>query len=127
MSNVAMSMSTRFAVLLVLLGSTYARAADPLPHWFDIAWRRGPDLPQAFQDSDGGIVDDTLITTCGYSDSGETAPPTKKEKSPVGHHKKTWGLRLRDPEKLWQVLPDYPGDPRQELCGVVVGKALLTW
>src|SRR5438093_13764868 len=103
-----------------------ARAAD-LPQWFDIAWRRGPDVSQAFQDSDGGIVDGTRITRCGYSDSGETIPPAKKEKSPPGHHKKTWGLRLSETATGWQAVPDYPGDPRQELCGVVVGDALFTW
>jgi N-acetylneuraminic acid mutarotase len=36
-------------------------------------------------------------------------------------------LDLKDPAKGWQVLPDYPGDPRQELCGVVVGSELSTW
>src|SRR6266487_557209 len=115
------------SLLCVLIACAGVRADEPLPHWIDIAWRRGPDLPQAFQDSDGGIVDDVLITTCGYSDSRETAPPSKKDKSPVGHHKKTWGLKLNDLSKGWQALPDYPGDPRQELCGVVVGSQLFTW
>jgi len=106
--------------------SLHAAEAD-LPHVLDIVWHRGPDLPQAFQDSDGGIVDGVLVTTCGYSDSGQTIPKGKESKSPVGHHRKTWGLMLDDPKAQWQVLPDYPGEPRQELCGVVVGSALFTW
>src|SRR4051794_17142190 len=122
-----MSLRTHSAVLLILLGCTCARADESLPHWIDIAWRRGLNLPQPFQDSDGGIVDNVLITTCGYSESVDIVPGTKKNSAPNGQHKKTWGLNLKDPAKGWQVLPDYPGDPRQELCGVVVGSQLFTW
>jgi N-acetylneuraminic acid mutarotase len=116
-----------FLVMLASFASNVRAQDIDLPKMLNIEWTRGPDLPQAFQDSDGGIVEDMLITTCGYSDSGETIPPNKKEKSPVGHHKKTWGLNLADHSGGWQVLPDYPGDVRQELLGVAVGKSLLTW
>src|SRR2546427_1526617 len=104
-------------ISLMLAGSVWADDAA-LPHWIDIKWMRGPDLPQAFQDSDGGIVNDMLITTCGYSDSGQTIPPAKKQKSPVGHHKKTWGLKLSDAAAVWETLPDFPGDARQELGAI---------
>src|SRR5438874_9523486 len=93
------------AVLLTIFVCAAARAQEPLPHVLDISWRRGPDLPQAFQDSDGGIVDSTLITTCGYSDSGQTIPRGKEAKSPPGHHRKTWGLKLDDPAAKWETLP----------------------
>jgi len=115
--------------LILLLCPSLSSASDDreLPTWIDIAWHRGPDLPQAFQDSDGGILNDMLITTCGYCDSGATGPAEKKSKAPTGHHRKTWGLALNDASKGWDVFPDYPGDARQELCGVVVGSELFTW
>jgi hypothetical protein len=118
---------TQFVAWFVVLSCTGIRADETLPHWLDIAWRRGPDLPQPFQDSDGGIVDRLLVTTCGYSESTDTVPGTKKNSAPNGQHKKTWGLNLNNPANGWQVLPDYPGDARQELCGAVVGSQLFTW
>ena len=40
---------------------------------FTITWRKGPNLPQGLQDSDGGIIDGILITVCGFC-GGEKAP-----------------------------------------------------
>src|SRR5690349_5906497 len=115
----------RVLIFTVLVAAGMARAAEPsLPHWIGIDWHRGPDLPQAFQDSDGGIVNGTLITTCGYCDSGATGPPEKRAKAPSGFHKKTWGLDLANPQAGWQTLPDFPGDARQELFAIVVGDSL---
>ena len=111
---------------LLLAIKLFAGEAE-LPLWLEIDWKLGPDLPQAFQDSDGGIVNEILVTTCGYCDSRETAPPSKKEKSVMGHHKKTWGLELHSPGSSWQSLPDYPGEPRQELCGITFGGKIFTW
>ncbi len=102
--------------------------ADPkLPHWIDIRWERGPDLPQAFQDSGGGVVGNALVTTCGYCDSRDTAPASKKEKSGNGHHKKAWGLDLDRANSNWAELPDYPGAARQELSAISTGSELFTW
>src|SRR5262245_1340160 len=115
------------ALLPIIFASRLLAAESELPLWLDIDWKLGPDLPQAFQDSDGGIIDDFLVTTCGYCDSRESAPASKKEKSGLGQHKKTWGLRLNGSTNGWQALPDYPGAARQELCAIAIGRRLFTW
>ncbi|MFH1007443.1 MAG: hypothetical protein V1800_08080 [Candidatus Latescibacterota bacterium] len=93
---------------------------------FAIAWEKGPSLPQGFQDSAGGIVGDTLITVCGFC-TGYTIPQKPKEKYPRGFLRKAWGLELGHTEGDWFALPDFPGDPRQMLAGVVSGDQLYCW
>src|SRR4051812_12953416 len=44
-----------------------------------IAWSRGPNLPQGFQDSDGGFIGDTLVTAGGFCSGGL---PLDNEKKP---------------------------------------------
>lgn len=114
-------------ILGMLLAAQILAAEPELPLWLEIEWKLGPDLPQAFQDSDGGIIENVLVTTCGYCDSRETAPPSKKEKSGMGQHKKTWGLTLDGATNGWQTLPDYPGAARQELCAIAIGHRLFSW
>src|SRR5215831_9204924 len=94
-------------IISVVFVAKLAGAELELPLWVEIDWKLGPDLPEAFQDSDGGIINNVLVTTCGYCDSRDTAPPSKKEKSGMGQNKKTWGVPLDDPSKDWQALPDY--------------------
>ena len=36
-------------------------------------WERGPDLPQGFQDSDGGFIGTQLITVGGFCGGGDDA------------------------------------------------------
>ena len=91
-----------------------------------IEWKRGPDLPQGFQDSDGGIVRHTLITVCGFC-SGQTGVAGKETKYPRGFLRRVWGLDLGHPANGWQALPDFPGAPRQELFAIVVGDRLYAW
>jgi N-acetylneuraminic acid mutarotase len=123
-----MAIRALLSFMLSILAETAVHAGQPtLPLWLGIDWKRGPDLPQAFQDSDGGIINNVLVTTCGYCDSRETAPPSKKEKSGNGQHKKTWGLPLDGSANAWQTLPDYPGAPRQELCAVAIRSNLFSW
>ena len=76
-----------------------------------ISYSLGPDLPQGFQDSDGGIVDNTLITVGGFC-TGQTDVPGKADKYPRGFLQKTWGLNLQSPQTGWQSLPDFPGMAR---------------
>ncbi len=126
-----MSQTQRHANVLLIaalvMAAMPALADSTLPHWIDIQWKRGPDLPQAFQDSGGGVVGDVLVTTCGYCDSRDTAPASKKQKSGNGHHKKTWGLSVDRAGSSWVELPDYPGAARQELCAISTGSELFTW
>ena len=91
-----------------------------------IGWKKGPDLPQGFQDSDGGIVRNTLITVGGFC-SGRQEVPGKQAKYPRGFLRKVWGLDLGNPQKGWQGLPDFPGAERQELSGMVVADQLYCW
>jgi N-acetylneuraminic acid mutarotase len=91
-----------------------------------IQWTKGPALPQGFQDSDGGIVRDTLITVGGFC-GGKKGPPGKESKYPRGFFKMVWGLDLKNPKAGWQSLPDFPGAARQELFGIVVNQQLYVW
>jgi N-acetylneuraminic acid mutarotase len=120
-------------LLLAPMSVHMAAAADdsptalvPLPKILEIDWRRGPDLPRGFQDSDGGIVGGHLITTGGFT-KGQTDVPGKPDKYPRGFLKSTWGQDLSDPTSGWRKLPDFPGDARQELFSIVVNNQLYAW
>ena len=90
-----------------------------------IDWRRGPDLPQGFQDSDGGFLGTQLVTVGGFCGGGDGA--LKPGRYPRGFLKKAWSLDLADEAKGWAALPDFPGAARQELFCVPVGRALCFW
>ena len=53
------------ATLLILLQS--GLNAEPM---LRIRWSLGPDLPQGFQDSDGGFIDGQLVTVGGFCSGG---------------------------------------------------------
>lgn len=92
-----------------------------------ITWSKGPDLPQGFQDSDGGIAHHMLITVGGFC-AGQTVGVVNKEgKYPRGFLKKVWGLDLNTPQKGWRYLPDFPGAPRQGLFGMAVKDQIYVW
>src|SRR5437016_6422413 len=61
-----------FSFGLVALGAAELK----LELMIDIDWKKGPDLPRGFQDSDGGIIDDTLISVGGFC-SGQNNLPEK--------------------------------------------------
>ncbi len=96
-----------------------------LKRMLTITWKKGPHLPQGFQDSDGGILHDTLITVGGFC--GGQQVPGKVGKHPRGFLKKVWGLDLMDPQKGWQALPEFPGTARQELFSIVIDNRLYCW
>ncbi len=91
-----------------------------------IAWSRGPNLPQGFQDSDGGVVGHTLVTACGFC-QGKQQIASKPGRYPRGFLNKAWGLDLENPRKGWTRLPDFPGAARQEIFAIVVDNALYCW
>ncbi|MGI9457722.1 MAG: kelch repeat-containing protein [Aeoliella sp.] len=118
--------------LCLFAGLTSSTFGQTLPHMIDINWSLGPNLPQGFQDSDGGIIDNTLITAGGFA-AGETIPG---KVYPRGFVHETWGLDLTDPQADWVSLPDFPGsnEPsnvdgagRQELASVVVNNEIYAW
>ena len=96
-----------------------------LPRLLDIAWNRGPDLPQGFQDSNGGVISGHLITTCGFCAGRDN--DKKPGKYPRGFLKKTWALDLANEAAGWKDLPEFPGAARQGLVGVPVHDALYCW
>ncbi len=98
-------------------------AAKPM---LSIAWKRGPDLPQGFQDSDGGILGETLISVGGFC-SGQKGGPGKTDRYPRGFLKRVWGLSLTGKGRGWTELPEFPGAARQGLDAVVVGDQLYCW
>ena len=63
-----------------------------------IDWKRGPNLPQGFQDSDGGIICGQLITVGGFCSGGLKADNQHKPgRYPRGFLDKAWGLNLKRP------------------------------
>ncbi|MBM4068993.1 MAG: hypothetical protein FJ271_08630 [Planctomycetes bacterium] len=100
--------------------------AKPLPEMLTISWRRGPDLPQGFQDSDGGIMAGTLVSVGGFC-SGQKNVPGKPDKYPRGFLKKVWGLPLANDRSRWLELPDFPGAARQGLDAISIADTLYCW
>ena len=100
--------------------------SSSLPKMLGITWTKGPDLPQGFQDSDGGILAGHLITAVGYC-SGQTDIPGKATKYPPGFLRRVWGLNLSHPEQGWWDLPQFPGVARQEIFGIVVADQFYCW
>ena len=99
-----------------------------LPRLLNIRWRRGTNLPQGFQDSDGGIIDGRLITVAGFCSGGlEEDNRRKPGKYPRGFLKKSWALDLHRPDQDWRQLPDFPGVARQGLSAAKVGDKLYLW
>ena len=96
-----------------------------LEPFLSITWRLGPAMPQGLQDSDGGIVDNTLISIGGFC-SGQKDVPGKLDKHPRGFLRKVWGLDLKTNDR-WRDLPEFPGNARQGLDAVVVGDELYCW
>jgi N-acetylneuraminic acid mutarotase len=128
-----MRASLNVTVLIFALGQVAASAEpaaasrdDALKPMLSIAWKRGPDLPQGFQDSDGGVVADALISVGGFG-SGQKGVPGKPDRYPRGFLRKVWGLSLADKRATWRELPEFPGVARQGLDAVVVGDQLYCW
>lgn len=93
-----------------------------------IVWTRGHDLPQGFQDSDGGILGSTLITVGGFCSGGLQEDNRRKPgRYPRGFLKKGWALDLAAEKRGWSLLPEFPGAARQGLSAVVIGDAIYFW
>ncbi|MCC6240555.1 MAG: hypothetical protein IT448_09685 [Phycisphaerales bacterium] len=124
-----MRMAVVAAFVVTMVAANALVSAQPtgeLQHMIEISWSRGSDLPQGFQDSTAGVLDGYLITAVGFC-QGEVNVPGKSDKYPRGFLKKVWGLQLSNPATGWMALPDFPGDARQEVFGVVVGDAFYCW
>lgn len=98
---------------------------DSLKPMLEITWERGPNLPQGFQDSDGGIVDSCLVTVGGFCDG--RGVPEKPNTNPRGFINKVWGIELHNQYAQWHELPPFPGDARQEHFSIVVNHKLYAW
>lgn len=125
-------------LLIILLPCGDADAADrsspatavpnTVPKLLNIEWSLAPDLPQGFQDSDGGVLDGMLITVGGFCSGGlEEDNRRKPGRYPRGFLTKGWALDLSKPDANWQALPDFPGAARQGLSAANVGGSLWYW
>ena len=114
-------------------GPNAPQPEDSLKAMLSIDWKRGPNLPQGFQDSDGGVVAGTLVTACGFCQgssywaNAKELDALKPGRHPRGFLNKVWGLTLDPPSKDWARLPDFPGVPRQENFAIVVNDRLYCW
>lgn len=135
-----MNAQWRVALIVVVIGSLAATcpisANEPpslqpqaeLKPWIKIDWSLGADLPQGFQDSDGGMVGTQLVTSCGFCSGGLPEDNRRKPgKYPRGFLTKTWALGVANAKSEWQPLPDFPGAARQGLFSAVVGESLYLW
>lgn len=116
------------ASLCVFAQENVLTVEPKLQKWIRIDWSLGPDLPQGFQDSDGGIIESQLITTCGFCSGGLPEDNHRKPgRYPRGFLKKTWTLNLDDSSANWKALADFPGEARQGVFSVVRDKTLYVW
>lgn len=92
-----------------------------------VDWRIGPDLPQGLQDSDGGVINNTLITVGGFCSGIPEDQAMKPGVYPRGFLRKAWGLDLADRGAGWTALPDFPGVARQGLFAAVVDDKIYLW
>jgi hypothetical protein len=122
------------AAAAIVTGETSAsEPASPAPQnelrpLLKITWARGPNLPQGFQDSDGGFLGTTLITSGGFCSGGlEEDNRRKPGVYQRGFLKKAWGLDVAAKRGSWSALPDFPGEARQGLFSAVVGNSLYVW
>jgi N-acetylneuraminic acid mutarotase len=116
----------------ILLAPAAARPHAPQPQdelaaMLKITWTRGPNLPQGFQDSDGGLIGSTLITACGFCSGVEVDNAKKPGIYPRGFLTRSWALDLESMPQRWRALPDFPGAARQALFSAVVDEKLYLW
>ena len=121
-----LSLALGIATATSLAGPPASRPLVPLEQMLSIDWKKGPDLPQGFQDSCGGVIGHTLVTACGFC-QGKQQIASKPGRYPRGFVKKAWGLDLDDPQQRWMRLPDFPGAARQDLFGIIVDEQLYCW
>lgn len=88
-----------------------------------ITWKKDPDLPQGFQDSNSGIIGKTMITVRGFL-SRQKGDPGKGDKYSRGFLKKVWDLDLSKPGASWGDFPELAAVARHGLSGVVVNVRL---
>ena len=99
-------------------------AWDILPQMLNITYRVGPEVPtcgRSLQTSNGGILDNTLISVAGFGIPA-SCPESKKK-----FIKKVYGLYLPDPTSGWKELPEFPGARRQAHAAIVVSNRLYLW
>jgi len=106
--------------------SPYApQPEDGLEQMLTITWSSGPDLPQGFQDSNGGVLGSTFITACGFCSGLNN--DKKPGMYPRGFLKKVWAVDLANEAAGWSELPEFPGAARQGLIAVPLGDAIYFW
>lgn len=125
-----------FCIAATLVTCNPTRADEPdshapqtqVPKLLNIRWELGPNLPQGFQDSDGGFIGDTLITACGFCSGGLEEDNRRKPGAyPRGFLKKVWGLNLAKQDPRWEPLPDFPGEARQGVFSAIVADRMYIW
>lgn len=125
-----MAVATLFVALpsmTTLISADGSHPVKTLRHMLKITWEKGPDLPQGFQDSSGGIVGHLLVTIDGFCGGQTKGDVNKLGKYPRGFLKKAWSLNLKAPQDGWQRLPDFLGVPRQALSCASVKDNIYCW
>jgi len=132
-----MSSWLRVMILVgVIVGGSLLEAGEGEEHGpqkdvakvLSIEWELGRNLPQGFQDSDGGFLGETLITAGGFCSGGLQEDNLRKPGVyPRGFLKKVWGLDVSKQDAGWEQLPDFPGEARQGVFSAIAGERMYVW
>lgn len=117
-------------IVSTLIAADEVTSAEPaaLPQLLKIEWQLGADLPQGFQDSDGGVIHDQLITVGGFCSGGLDEDNRRKPgRYPRGFLKKAWSLTLSDQDSGWREIPEFPGAARQAISAAIVDDEMYVW
>ncbi len=79
-----------------------------------IKWRLGKRLPRKFQDSDGGIIHNKLVSACGFTTRSIFFDDV-------------FALDLNSRKAGWSTVAHYPVAPLQELFSVVINNEIYFW
>lgn len=97
-----------------------------LPLMLQIDWKKGPSLPRGFQDSQGDLIGNHLISVGGFC-SGQKDVPNKPNTYPRGFMKTVYALNLKQPNSNWKRFPGFPGAARQGMQAIAVESKLYCW
>ena len=87
---------------------------EDLEQMLSIEWHIGERLPREFQDSDGGIIHNKLVSACGFTTTSVFFDDV-------------FTLDLDNREAGWTTVAHYPVAPLQELFSVVIDNEIYYW
>lgn len=94
--------------------TTAPKPKEELKQMLTIEWHLGKRLPREFQDSSGGIINNKLVSACGFT--------TKSV-----FFDDVFALDLDNRQAGWSTVAHYPVAPLQELFSVIINNEIYFW